>query len=141
VHSFSFKIKNKKGFCLELRMTAVNKGDDNNNTPFICNLHAPPLPALPFELIEEILCRLLVKLLLQLRCVSKSRNSLVSNPNVAKKYLCLSTTCHIHTLSFSNLSHKFFLMSYQLHLVFTNVTTNAARFEYPQNNYDDEQYP
>jgi len=79
-----------------------------------------------------------VKLLLQLRCVS--RNSLVSNPNVAEKHLRMSTTCHIHTLSFPNLSRKFVLMSYQLHSVFTNVTTNATRFEYPPNNYD-EQYP
>lgn len=107
-------------------------------TPFIYNLHAPSLPTLSFELIEEILCRLPVKLFLQLRYISKSQKSLISNPNFAKKHIRLSTTRHIHTLSFSNLSHKFVLTSYRLHSVFTNVTANATRLEYPPNNYDEQ---
>jgi len=121
-------------------MTTVSKGDDNNNTTFTCNRHAPTLSALRFELIEEILCRLPAKLLLQFRCVCKSWNSLISNPNFAEKHLRMLTTHRIHTLSFSNLSRKFVLTSYQLHSVFTNVTTNATQLEYPPNNYD-EQYP
>jgi len=40
---------------------------------------SPPLPTLAFDLIAEILCRLPVKLLLQLRCLCKSFNSLISD--------------------------------------------------------------
>ncbi|XP_058754907.1 F-box/kelch-repeat protein At3g23880-like [Vicia villosa] len=56
------------------------------------SLHAPPLS---FDLIEEILCRLSVKHLLQLRCVCKSWNSLISrDSNFANKQLRLSTSNH-----------------------------------------------
>ncbi|MCI54852.1 F-box/kelch-repeat protein, partial [Trifolium medium] len=51
---------------------------------------APALPTLPFDLVSEILCRLPVKLLLQLRCLCKSLNSLISDPKFAKKHLRLS---------------------------------------------------
>lgn len=54
----------------------------------------PPLPTLTFDLIEEILCMLPVKLLLQLRCLCKSFNSLISDPKFSKKHLRLSTTRH-----------------------------------------------
>jgi len=49
------------------------------------------LPTLPFDLLPEILCRLPVKLLVQLRCLCKFFNSLVSDPNFAKKHLRMST--------------------------------------------------
>ncbi|AES68630.2 F-box-like protein [Medicago truncatula] len=42
-------------------------------------LTSPPLPTLPFDLIQEILRRLPVKLLFQLRCVCKPWNSLISD--------------------------------------------------------------
>ncbi|CAJ2641524.1 unnamed protein product [Trifolium pratense] len=50
------------------------------------------LPSLPMELVEEeILCRLPVKILLQLRCVCKSWRSLISDdPKFTKKHLCMS---------------------------------------------------
>jgi hypothetical protein len=49
---------------------------------------------LPFDLVAEILCRLSVKQLTQLRCVCKSWNSLISeDSNFAKKHLHLSTSC------------------------------------------------
>uniref|UniRef100_A0A494G8U7 F-box domain-containing protein n=1 Tax=Solanum lycopersicum TaxID=4081 RepID=A0A494G8U7_SOLLC len=54
----------------------------------------PELPALPFDLLPEILCRLPVKLLIQLRCVCKFFNSLISDPNFAKKHLRMSTKRH-----------------------------------------------
>ncbi|AES68633.1 putative F-box domain-containing protein [Medicago truncatula] len=54
----------------------------------------PELPALPFDLLPEILCRLPVKLLVQLRCVCKFFNSLISDPNFAKKHLRMSTKRH-----------------------------------------------
>jgi len=52
-------------------------------------------PFLPFDLVTEILCRLPVKHLLQLRCVCKSWNSLISDDSkFAKKQLRLSTSNH-----------------------------------------------
>ncbi|KAL5052366.1 hypothetical protein RYX36_033048 [Vicia faba] len=48
---------------------------------------------LPLDLVEEILCRLPVKKLIQLRCVCKSWNSLFSeNSSFAKKHLRWSTS-------------------------------------------------
>ncbi|CAJ2657343.1 unnamed protein product [Trifolium pratense] len=68
---------------------------------------------LPLDLVAEILCRLSVKQLSQLRCVCKSWNSLISEDcNFAKKQLRLSTTssCQDHR-------HHLFLKSSQfLHL-------------------------
>ncbi|XP_058774439.1 F-box/kelch-repeat protein At3g23880-like [Vicia villosa] len=65
---------------------------------------------LPIDLVEEILCRLPVKPLIQLRCVCKSWNSLISeNSNFAKKHLLLSTSNQarhhliLKTLKFLNL--------------------------------------
>ncbi|KAL5075195.1 hypothetical protein RYX36_014179 [Vicia faba] len=51
---------------------------------------------LPFELVEEILCRLPVKLLLQLQCLCKSWKSLISNRKFAKKHLQMSQVCQQH---------------------------------------------
>ena len=84
------------------------------------SLHGLPLPTLPFELIEEILARLPVKLLLQLRCACKSWNSLISNTKFHKKHLSLSTTHTLHCVSYS---YKYVLKSYPLDSLFTNVTT------------------
>jgi hypothetical protein len=86
------------------------------------SLHAQPLPSLPFELIEEILSRLPVKLLLQLRCACKSWNSLISDHKFAKKHLSLSTTHNVHWVEYS---HKYILKSYQLDSGFTNCTNSA----------------
>jgi len=46
----------------------------------------PSLPFLPFDIVEEILC----KLLIQLQCQSKSFNTLISDPQFAKKHLIMS---------------------------------------------------
>jgi F-box interacting protein len=54
----------------------------------------PPLPTLPSDILPEILCRLPVKLLVQLRCLCKSFNSLISDPKFARKHLQLSTKRH-----------------------------------------------
>ncbi|KEH33120.1 putative F-box domain, galactose oxidase/kelch, beta-propeller, F-box associated interaction [Medicago truncatula] len=54
----------------------------------------PELPTLPFDVLPEILCRLPVKLLIQLRCLCKFFNSLISDPTFAKKHLQLSTKRH-----------------------------------------------
>ncbi|CAJ2669785.1 F-box/kelch-repeat protein At3g23880-like [Trifolium pratense] len=49
--------------------------------------HRKPLPFLPDELIFQILLLLPVRILLQLKCVSKSWNTLISNPKFAKSHL------------------------------------------------------
>jgi F-box interacting protein len=65
-----------------------------------------PLPTLPFDLIAEILCRLPVMLLLQLRLLCKSFNFLISDPKFAKKNLHLSIKCHHLMVSTKNDSHE-----------------------------------
>jgi hypothetical protein len=90
------------------------------------SLHAPPpLPTLPFEIVADILSRLPAKLLIQLRCLCKSFNSLISSDRkFAKNYLRLSTTCHkLMLISTENNLHQFPLFasisnSTQTHLGF-----------------------
>ncbi|PNX83638.1 F-box/kelch-repeat protein [Trifolium pratense] len=98
------------------------------------------VPTLPLDIIAEILCRLPVKLLLQLRCVCKSWNALITDPDFAKKHLSMSATSHLHFMSYTTHSGKYNLTSYPLHSVFTDITTNFTQFEYSMNNFD-EDYP
>ncbi|AES88432.1 putative F-box domain, galactose oxidase/kelch, beta-propeller, F-box associated interaction [Medicago truncatula] len=94
------------------------------------------LPILPFDLIEEILCRLPVKLLLQLRCVCNSWNSLISHPKFSKKHLRMSTTCRIHRIRRNHGRSKFLLKSYTLHSVFTDdVTTDVMHLSFPSTSF------
>jgi F-box interacting protein len=53
---------------------------------------------LPIDLVAEILCRLPVNLLLQLRFLCKSFNSLISDYNFAKKQLRMSTAPRHHLI-------------------------------------------
>ncbi|XP_045822489.1 F-box/kelch-repeat protein At3g23880-like [Trifolium pratense] len=99
------------------------------------------LPILPLDLIEEIFCRLPVKLLLQLRCVCKSWKSLISDPKFAKKHLSLSTTRHLYYLSYSDPLDKYIFTSYPLHPIFTNISVNFTRLEFPPHNYDGNYNP
>lgn len=93
-------------------------------------LHAPSLPTLPFDIISQILHRLPVKLLLQLRCLCKAWNSLITDLKFAKKQLSMSTTPSItRCLSYSNYSCKYILKSYPLDSIFTNITSNVSQFE------------
>ncbi|GAU16389.1 hypothetical protein TSUD_117380 [Trifolium subterraneum] len=99
-------------------------------------LCAAPLPTLPLDLIEEIFSRLPVKLLLQLRCVCKRWNSLISDPKFVKKHLS-HLTRRIHFISCLDQSYNNILTSYPLDSLFTNeVTTSVTQFEYPPNNYE-----
>ncbi|XP_057432922.1 F-box/kelch-repeat protein At3g23880-like [Lotus japonicus] len=133
---------------------------DNNNTvsympPLTEETTATSNPSspLPFDLVVEILCRLPVKSLLQLRCVCKSWNSLISDSKFAKKHLRCSpkdfTRHHIildHTLNQKSLiSHlkslifhlKFdesVIMAYPLQSVFNAaVAATITLLEYPLN--------
>ncbi|XP_045788902.1 F-box/kelch-repeat protein At3g23880-like [Trifolium pratense] len=95
-------------------MTAGSKGDAENNgasyqsptveklTPISSSsttpdnsIDAPSLPTLPFDLVTKILCWIPVKFLLQLCCVCKSWNYLISQDSkFQKKHFRLSTTLH-----------------------------------------------
>ncbi|XP_057443367.1 F-box/kelch-repeat protein At3g23880-like [Lotus japonicus] len=90
-------------------------------------LHAPPLPTLPFELVEDILCRLPVKSLLRFRCVCKSWNSLISDTKFARR--------HLHEFTRYNLILKSgnHFNSYPLQSDFSAVTPGTTRIEYPLN--------
>ncbi|RHN67362.1 putative F-box domain-containing protein [Medicago truncatula] len=97
------------------------------------------LPDLPLELVAEILCRLPVKLLLQLRCLSKSFNNLISDPNFAKKHLRLSTTSRNLILTYfdDTIDRKPTLVFYRLHSIFhrsrsifNSVTVKPTQLHY-----------
>ncbi|KAK2385765.1 F-box/kelch-repeat protein [Trifolium repens] len=56
------------------------------------------MSTLSFDLVEEILCRLPVRSLLQFQCVCKSWKSLISdNPKFVKKHLHISLTCPVQS--------------------------------------------
>ncbi|KEH34028.1 F-box/kelch-repeat protein At3g06240 [Medicago truncatula] len=99
----------------------------------------PLLSELPFELVAEILCRLPVMFLLQLRCLSKFFNTLISDPKFAKKHLRLSTTRHL-ILSYADIHDHSRLISYPLHStfhqcdsIFNSVTVKPTQIRYPFN--------
>lgn len=94
----------------------------------------PSLPTLPFEIIAEILTRLPVKLLIQLKCVCKSWNSLISDCNFVKKHLQISTLNP--KLIIIKMEHSRFSLSpmvYPLRSFFTAVTTDGTKINYPVN--------
>ncbi|RHN66700.1 putative F-box domain-containing protein [Medicago truncatula] len=97
----------------------------------LLSLQAAPLPTLPFDLVAEILCRIPVKLLIQLRCLCKSFNSLISDPKFAEKHLRLSTK-HRHLMLCSwNNQHKFFMYDFPIHSVFSNSSVTQTQLTYP----------
>ncbi|CAK8564702.1 unnamed protein product [Lathyrus sativus] len=81
------------------------------------------LPNLPIDLVGEIFCRLPVKLLLQLRCMCKSWNSLISDRNFTRKHLSLSTTRRLHYACYNYEPHELIHNSYPLESVLTNIPT------------------
>ncbi|XP_058774292.1 putative F-box protein At3g47150 [Vicia villosa] len=93
-------------------------------------------PHLPFDLVEEILCRLSVKHLLQLRCVCKSWNYLISqDSNFAKKHLRLSTSSHNrhHLTRIPNVyPKKFVVCHYPISSICTSgsTTRRVKQFTY-----------
>ncbi|XP_057442865.1 F-box/kelch-repeat protein At3g23880-like [Lotus japonicus] len=117
----------------QLLPSSSNPPDDSHQ--------APPFPTLPFELGVEILCRLPVKLLLQLRCVCKSWKSLISDPKFAKNHLRCSLTDftrHRLFLSYNTLANstfKFLVKDYPLLSVFkASMPAPATELGYPLSN-------
>jgi hypothetical protein len=91
--------------------------------------YTPLLPILPFDLVQEILCRLPVKLLLQLRCVCKSWNSLISDGKFADKHLSMSKASQdLHHIIISTPSDSFdtLLWDSPIPSVFSALSTSSA---------------
>ncbi|GAU28216.1 hypothetical protein TSUD_118230 [Trifolium subterraneum] len=88
---------------------------------------AAPLPTLPFDLLHEILCRLPVRLLVQLRCLCKSFNTLITDPKFTKKHLCLSTKQNRLVLS----SSKFLLYDSPIPSVLSTCTITPTQLNFP----------
>jgi len=80
----------------------------------------PELPSLPVDLLPEILCKLPVKLLVQLRCLCKFFNSLISDPKFAKKHLQFSTKRHHLMLTKKN--DELVMYDPPIHSVFSTST-------------------
>jgi len=93
------------------------------------------LPTLPLDVLPEILCRLPVKLLGQLRCLSKSLNSLISDPKFARKHLQLSTKRHhlMLTCRFDDNSSEWLLCDSPIPSIFSTSTVFTQTQLYPPN--------
>ena len=92
------------------------------------------LPTLPFDVLPEILCRLPIKLLGQLRCLCKSLNSLISDPNFAKKHLQLSTKRHHLMLTcIDDISSEWLLCDSPIPSIFSTSTVFTQTQLYPPN--------
>jgi len=93
------------------------------------------LPTLPFDVLHEILCRLPVKLLGQLRCLCKSFNSLISDPKFARKHLQLSTKRHhlMLTCQFDDNSSEWLLCDSPIPSIFSTSTVFTQTQLYPPN--------
>ncbi|CAJ2658501.1 unnamed protein product [Trifolium pratense] len=103
------------------------ENDDDRKYDAVSSDPITALPSLPFEIIEEILSKLPVKFLMQLKSVCKSWESLISDPQFAKKHLRVSTTRH-HLLTFNNFfSDELFVVVYPFSSVFTELTVAASR--------------
>jgi len=92
------------------------------------------LPTLPFDVLPEILCRLPIKLLGQLRCLCKSLNSLISDPKFAKKHLQLSTKRHHLMLTcIDDISSEWLLCDSPIPSIFSTSTVFTQTQLYPPN--------
>jgi len=105
--------------------------DGDDRTDVVSSTGTLTTSALPFDLIAEILCRLPVKLLLQLRCLCKSFNSLISDPKFAKKHLRMSNTRHRLMLSSNNRLDELVLFDSPMPSDFPTFTINQTQLSYP----------
>ncbi|CAL5210209.1 unnamed protein product [Lathyrus oleraceus] len=91
--------------------------------PILTTMH------LPFDLVVEILSRLRVKHLIQLSCVCKSWNSLIStDSNFAKKHLRLSTYNHErhHLIGIPKSTKEFVLCHSPISSIFSSASTTCV---------------
>ncbi|GAU32665.1 hypothetical protein TSUD_218420 [Trifolium subterraneum] len=109
-----------------------------NKQPFITSmgtLTSSPtsISTLPIDLVAEILCRLPVNLLLQLRYLCKSFNSLISDDDFAKKHLRMSTARHHLIVRSKNKLGDLCLLDSPLPSVFSTsrVTLKQIKLNYP----------
>jgi hypothetical protein len=95
----------------------------------LTNLHL--LPTLPFDIIpESSVCKLPVKLLLQLRCICKLWNTLISDLKFANKHLHMSKTLqHNHHLIVNTSSTlcNLILKDCQITSIFSARSTSVVR--------------
>jgi len=91
----------------------------------------PLLPTLSFDLVTEILCRLPVKLLLQLQCLCKSFKHLISDRKFAKKHLCMPTKRYHLMVYSANNSGDFVLYDSSILSVLSGSTITQTQLIYP----------
>ncbi|KAL2324674.1 hypothetical protein Fmac_023732 [Flemingia macrophylla] len=93
---------------------------------------SPSFPVLPDELILKILHRVLVRSLLRFKCVCKSWNAIISDPEFANDHLCTSIAdpnmTH-HRLVSSNPTEPPQIISFSVQSLFQNPPTGVE----PQN--------
>lgn len=94
-------------------------------------LTSTSLPTLPFDLVAHIFSRLPVKLLLQLRCLSKSFNSLISHSNFAKEHLNSSINRHHLMLSSTNNLTELLLFDSPISSLLSTSTLTQTQLNYP----------
>ncbi|XP_058741152.1 F-box/kelch-repeat protein At3g23880-like [Vicia villosa] len=93
----------------------------------------PPILFLPNELIADILSRLRVKYLMQMKCVSKSWNTLISDSMFIKMHLNQSSLNPQFSLIYSqNNDHSF--VSFPVSLLWENRSINISHDPYYQLN-------
>jgi hypothetical protein len=105
-------------------MSVTNSGNNHRTTQ---------LPTLPFNLVPEILCRLPVKLLVQLRCLCKFFNSLIYDPKFAKNHLQLSTKRHHLMLTCRFISGEWLLFDSPIPSIFSTSNVVTQTQLYPPN--------
>ncbi|KAK2423466.1 F-box/kelch-repeat protein [Trifolium repens] len=94
-------------------------------------------PTLPFDLIQEILSRLPVKFLLQLRCICKSWKSLISHPKFVKKHLRISKTSqHTHHLLVGAINNLQELVLWDFPIPYASIPNiiTQTQIEFPTGN-------
>lgn len=109
----------------------------SKNVSISNSLLLPLLPFIPEELIEEILSRLPVRSLLQLRCVCKSWKSLISDSYFIKKHVMRAkqnTSLTHHRIILSSTTAEFNLKSCSVSSLFNNPSTISEELNYPVKN-------
>ncbi|KAF3646912.1 putative early light-induced protein, chloroplastic-like [Capsicum annuum] len=96
------------------------------------------MPALPTELVTEILARLTVKSLLKFKCVSKSWRALISSPEFVKTHLIVCAHQRVVLTEVRDLYSfhdvQYILKDYSLNTLRNDPVTEALDLYYPMYN-------